>query len=331
MTRRDMTKRALIIGISGQDGMYLAEWLLEQGYEVHGASRRVSSGEHEQLSHLVNRVTLHPVDLADQSSIHAVVRESQPCEVYNLAAQSFVPTSWTQPIFTADITGLGVVRVLDAIRQEGSSIRLYQASSSEIFGHPLEVPQTETTPLNPRTPYGCAKAYAHMIIKNYREEYGLFVASGILYNHESPRRGLEFVTRKITDGAARIKLGMANDLHLGNLEGRRDWGHAKDYVRAMWLMLQQDAPDDFVIATGKRHSVRECCAIAFGHLGLDYNEFVQVDPKFVRVSDEPELVGDATKAREVLGWKPEISFDDMIREMAEHDLHRLERELARQA
>ena len=326
-----MTKRALIIGISGQDGIYLAELLLEQGYEVHGASRRVSSGEHEQLTHLAGRVTLHPADLADQSSIHAVVKASNPHEIYNLAAQSFVPTSWSQPIFTADITGLGVVRVLDAIRQHDPSIKLYQASSSEIFGHPLEVPQTEITPLNPRTPYGCAKAYAHMVIKNYRDEYGLFVSSGILYNHESPRRGLEFVTRKITDGAARIKLGMAKDLHLGNLDGRRDWGHAADYVRAMWLMLQQDAADDFVIATGKRHAVRDCCAVAFGHLGLDYNEFVQVDPKFVRVADEPELVGDATKAREQLGWAPEVSFEDMIREMVEHDVARLERELSRQA
>lgn len=323
-----MTKRALIIGISGQDGAYLAEWLLERGYEVHGASRRVSSGEHELLAPLLHRVPLHQVDLADQSSIVDAVQAVQPDEIYNLGAQSFVPTSWSQPIFTADITALGVVRVLDAIRQVDGAIRFYQASSSEIFGHALEVPQSEATPLNPRSPYGCAKAYAHMVLKNYREEYGLFAASGILYNHESPRRGLEFVTRKITDGAARIKLGMATELHLGNLDSRRDWGHARDYVRAMWLMLQQDAPDDFVIATGTRRSVRECCELAFGHFGLDYKDFVTVDPRFLRHADEPELVGDATKAREILGWEPRISFEEMIIEMAEHDLRRLEPERA---
>jgi len=326
-----MSNRALIFGITGQDGAYLAEWLLAQGYEVHGASPGPRDPEPGLCSEWRDRVTMHEADLVDQASITQAVRAARPREVYNLAAQSFVPMSWTHPTLTADITGLGAVRVLEAVRQVDSAIRVFQASSSEIFGNSPKAPQDESTPLNPRNPYGAAKAYAHAMVRAYREQHGLFAASGILYNHESPRRGLGFVTRKITDGAARIKLGLAKDLHLGNLDGQRDWGHARDFVRAMWLMLQQDTADDFVIATGTRHSVRDCCELAFAHLGLDYNEFVVTDPKFVRVGEGPALVGDASKARAQLGWEPSTSFEDMIREMADFDLARLEREMPSRA
>lgn len=317
-----MTKRALITGISGQDGIYLAEWLLAHDYAVHGLSRCDTPDEQERLASLGESVTLHAGDLTDQDSLVSVVAAVRPHEIYNLGAQSFVPASWTDPITTADITGLGAARILQAIREVDPAIRMCQASSSEIFGNPREVPQTEATPLNPRSPYGSAKAYAHMVVQNFREHHGLFAVNAILYNHESPRRGLNFVTRKITDAAARIKLGLAKDLHLGNLDGQRDWGFAGDFVRALWLMLQQDAPEDFVIATGTRHSVRDCCEIAFGHLGLDYRAFVVVDPRFVRAGDEPALVGNPARARARLGWEPEMAFDAMIRAMVEHDLAR---------
>jgi GDPmannose 4,6-dehydratase len=317
-----MTKRALITGISGQDGIYLAEWLLAHEYAVHGLSRCDTPDEQDRLASLADAVTRHPGDLTDQASLVAVVKAVRPHEIYNLGAQSFVPASWTDPVITADITGLGAVRMLQAIREVDPAIRLCQASSSEIFGNPREVPQTEVTPFNPRSPYGSAKAYAHMVVQNFREHHGLFAVNAILYNHESPRRGLNFVTRKITDAAARIKLGLATNLHLGNLDGQRDWGFAGDYVRALWMMLQQDTAEDFVIATGTQHSVRDCCEIAFAHLGLDYRDFVVVDPRFVRVGQEPELVGDASKARARLGWVPEVGFDAMIRAMVEHDLAR---------
>ncbi|MBN1660218.1 MAG: GDP-mannose 4,6-dehydratase [Anaerolineae bacterium] len=317
---------ALITGITGQDGSYLAEFLLERGYRVAGLVRRSSTVNFERIRHIQHRLKLVSGDLLDPSSLIAAIDEVRPQEVYNLAAQSFVPTSWAQPVFTGEVTGLGVVRLLDAIRQVDATIRFYQASSSEMFGKVREVPQCETTPFYPRSPYGVAKVYGHWATVNYRESYDLFACSGILFNHESPRRGLEFVTRKVTHGAALIKLGMARDLKLGNLDSERDWGYAGDYVRAMWLMLQQDEPDDYVVGTGKTHSVRRLCEIAFGCLGLDYQDYVRVDPRFLRPAEVDQLVSDPGKACRVLGWQPEVSFEGLIERMVTSDLKRLQAE-----
>lgn len=316
-------RRALITGITGQDGSYLAEFLLDEGYEVFGVIRRSSTETSERIAEFKDRVELVQADLTDQVSIIEAVKEVRPTEVYNLAAQSFVPASWKQPILTGDVTALGVTRVLEAIRVVNPEIRFYQASSSEMFGHVTETPQSETTKFHPRSPYGVAKVYGHWITVNYRESYGMFAVSGILFNHESPRRGLEFVTRKVTDGVARIKLGLANELRLGNLDAKRDWGYAKDYVRAMWLMLQQDEPGDYVIASGETHSVREMCEIAFVHAGLSMDDYVVVDERFYRPAEVHLLHGDCTKARETLGWRPEVSFDELIRMMVDADLERL--------
>jgi GDPmannose 4,6-dehydratase len=318
--------KALITGITGQDGSYLAEFLLEQGYDVIGMVRRTSTVNFERVKHIQNKITLVSGDLLDQMSLVDCLREHRPQEVYNLAAQSFVPTSWQQPVFTGEVTALGVTRILDAIRIVDPEIRFYQASSSEMFGKVCEVPQKETTPFYPRSPYGVAKVYGHWITVNYRESYGLFACSGILFNHESSRRGLEFVTRKITHGAARIKLGLADKLYLGNLDARRDWGYAGDYVRAMWLMLQQDAPDDYVVCTGQTHSVRELCEVAFGHVGLNWEDYVVVDLRFVRPAEVDLLVGDASKARESLGWEPTVSFEELIAMMVDADLEALRAE-----
>lgn len=316
-------KKAIITGITGQDGSYLADFLLEKGYEVHGLVRRSSTENFERISHLADRVQLHQADLLDQLSIIDVVREVRPQEVYNLAAMSFVPASWKQPVLTGEFTAMGVTRVLEAIRLlDPKGIRFYQASSSEMFGKVQETPQTETTPFYPRSPYGVAKVYGHWITVNYRESYGMFCSSGILFNHESPRRGKEFVTRKVTDAAARIKLGLARELRLGNLEAQRDWGYAKDYVRAMWLMLQQERPDDFVIATGQTHSVRELVVEAFGYVGLDWKQHVVLDPALVRPAEIDVLVGDYGKAQRVLGWQPEVDFRRLIRLMVDADLER---------
>jgi GDPmannose 4,6-dehydratase len=315
---------ALITGITGQDGSYLAEWLLEQGYEVHGIVRRASTENFDRIAHLAGRIHLHQADLLDQLSIIEVLRQVRPREVYNLAAMSFVPTSWKQPVLTGEFTALGVTRVLEAIRLlDPTGIRFYQASSSEMFGKVRETPQKETTPFHPRSPYGVAKVYGHFITVNYRESYNMFACSGILFNHESSRRGLEFVTRKVTDGVARIKLGLARELRLGNLEARRDWGFAGDYVRAMWLMVKQEQPDDYVIATGQTHSVRELVETAFGHVGLDWREHVVEDSSLVRPAEVDLLIGDAGKARRQLGWQPQVGFHDLIRRMVESDLERL--------
>jgi GDPmannose 4,6-dehydratase len=316
-------KRALITGLTGQDGSYLAELLLEKGYEVFGVVRRSSSETFDRIRHIQNQITLVQADLTDQVSIIDAIGDVHPAEVYNLAAQSFVPTSWKQPILTSEVTALGATRVLEAIRVVDRSIRFYQASSSEMFGKVQEVPQSETTPFYPRSPYGVAKIYAHWITVNYRESYGIFACSGILFNHESPRRGLEFVTRKITDGAARVKLGLATELRLGNLDAKRDWGFAKDYVRAMWLMLQQDQPDDFVISSGRMCTVRQACEVAFSHLGLDMKDHVVVDPQFYRPAEVHQLLGDSSKARRALGWIPETSFEDLIKMMVDADIERL--------
>ena len=318
-----MAKRALITGITGQDGSYLAEFLLEKGYEVFGMVRRSSTTRFDRIQHLLDRITLVPGDLLDQVSIINLIRECRPTEVYNLGAQSFVPTSWAQPVLTAEFTALGVTRTLDAVRMVDPTIRFYQASSSEMFGKVREVPQCETTPFYPRSPYGVAKCYGHWITVNYRESYGLFAVSGILFNHESPRRGLEFVTRKVTHGVAKIKLGQAESLPMGNLDARRDWGYAGDYVRAMWLMLQQERPEDYVVATGVQHSVRELLECAFGYVGLDYRDYVTVDESLLRPADVEQLVGDCTKARRQLGWEPEVSFEDLIHMMVDHDLEEL--------
>jgi GDPmannose 4,6-dehydratase len=319
-------KKAIITGITGQDGSYLADLLLEKGYEVHGMVRRASTETFERISHLVGRITLHQADLLDQLSIIDVLKEVRPDEVYNLGAMSFVPTSWSQPVLTGEFTALGVTRVLEAIRLlDPKGIKFYQASSSEMFGKVLETPQKETTPFYPRSPYGVAKVYGHFITVNYRESYGIFACSGILFNHESPRRGLEFVTHKVTDAAARVKLGLAKELRLGNLDAKRDWGFAGDYVRAMWLMLQQDRPDDYVVATGKTHSVRELVQAAFGCVGLDWQKYVVVDPKFYRPAEVDLLVGDATKAKKQLGWEPEVDFEGLVRMMVEADLRRLKK------
>ncbi len=315
---------ALITGITGQDGSYLAEFLLKQGYKVVGLVRRTSTVNFERIRHIQKRLVLVSGDLLDQTSLIAALQEHRPQEVYNLAAQSFVPTSWNQPVFTGDVTGLGVTRMLEAIRQVDPNIRFYQASTSEMFGKVREVPQNEATPFYPRSPYGVAKVYGHWITVNYRESYDLFACSGILFNHESPRRGLEFLPRKVTYGAALIKLGMARDLRLGNLEAQRDWGFAGDYVRSMWLMLQQDQPDDYVVGTGQTHSVRELCQVAFAHLGLNYEEHVKVDPRFFRPADVDLLVSDPSKARTVLGWHPTVSFNDLVVMMVEADLKRLQ-------
>ncbi len=317
---------ALITGITGQDGSYLAEFLLEQGYKVVGLVRRTSTVNFQRIQHIQKRLTLVSGDLLDQASLISVLQEYRPREVYNLAAQSFVPTSWSQPVFTGEVTALGVTRLLEAIRQVCPETRFYQASSSEMFGKVREVPQNESTPFYPRSPYGVAKVYGHWITINYRESYDLFACSGVLFNHESPRRGLEFVTRKVTHGAALIKLGMARDLRLGNLDAKRDWGYAGDYVRAMWLMLQQDQADDYVVGTGQTHSVRELCQVAFGHLGLDYQEYVKPDPRFMRPAEVDLLVSDPTRAREGLGWEPSITFEKLVIMMVDADLNRLQAE-----
>ena len=318
-------KKALITGVTGQDGSYLAEFLLEKGYEVIGMVRRTSTINFDRIRHLQDAIELVYGDLLDQVSLIAILQEHRPDEVYNLAAQSFVPTSFEQPVLTGEFTALGVTRVLDAIRLVDSNIRFYQASSSEMFGKVREVPQNENTPFYPRSPYGAAKVYGHWITVNYRESYGLFACSGILFNHGSPRRGLEFVERKVAHGAARIKLGLADELRLGNLEAQRDWGYAGDYVEAMWLMLQQDKSDDYVIATGETHSVRELCEVAFGHLGLDYRDYVVCDPKFYRPAEVDQLIGDASKARKVLGWEPRVSFEELIHMTVDADLEALQR------
>jgi len=318
-----VSKTALITGITGQDGSYLAEFLLEQGYTVYGMVRRSSTTRFYRIQHLLDRVHLVPGDLLDQVSLLNIIRDCQPDEVYNLGAQSFVPTSWAQPVLTAEFTALGVTRMLDAIRMVSPEIKFYQASSSEMFGKVREVPQKETTPFYPRSPYGVAKVYGHWITVNYRESYNLYAVSGILFNHESPRRGLEFVTRKVTHHAARIKLGLADTLPMGNLDARRDWGYAGDYVRAMWMMLQQDEPEDYVIATGLQHSVRDLLECAFGYLDLDYRDYVVVDPALLRPADVEQLVGDASKARRQLGWEPTVTFEELIRMMVEHDLREL--------
>jgi GDPmannose 4,6-dehydratase len=313
-------KRALITGITGQDGSYLAEFLLEQGYEVIGMIRRSSTVNFERIRHIQEKIALISGDLLDEVSMINMLRENRPTEVYNLAAQSFVQTSWAQPVFTGETTALGVTRVLDAIRIVDPDIRFYQASSSEMFGKVVEAPQREETPFYPRSPYGVAKVYGHWITVNYRESYGMHANSGILFNHESPRRGLEFVTRKITNSVARIKLGLDKELRLGNLESQRDWGFAGDYVKAMWLMLQQDQPGDFVVATGRTQSVRRFCELAFGHVGLDYRDYVVLDERFMRPAEVDLLVGDSSRAREVLGWQPETSFEDLVRMMVEADV-----------
>ncbi len=320
-----MTQRAVITGITGQDGSYLAELLLEKGYEVTGVVRRSSAPNLWRVEHLLDRIELRAADLLDQLSLIKVLAEVKPHELYNLAAMSFVPASWDQPMLTGEFNAQGVTRVLEAIRQVDPEIRLYQASSSEMYGKVREVPQTELTPFYPRSPYGVSKVFAHYITVNYRESYNLFAVSGILFNHESPRRGLEFVTRKVTDGVARIKLGLADSLALGNLDAQRDWGFSGDYVRAMWLMLQQTQPDDYVIATGESHSVRELVEVAFDRVNLDWKTFVRIDPKFLRPAEVDHLIGDASKARAALGWRPEIDFPALVRMMVDADLERLSR------
>jgi GDPmannose 4,6-dehydratase len=324
MSFEEFHVKALITGITGQDGSYLADLLLDKGYEVFGMVRRSSTETFERIAHIRDRLHLVQADLLDPSSMVQMLREVRPTEIYNLAAQSFVPTSWSQPVLTGEFTGLGVVRLLEAVREICPEVKFYQASSSEMFGKVRQTPQNELTPFHPRSPYAAAKAYAHYITVNYRESYGLYAASGILFNHESPRRGREFVTRKISDGVARIKLGLAKELRLGNLEAHRDWGFAGDYVKAMWLMLQQDEPQDFVIATGETHSVREFLEIAFDHLSMHWQDYVVVDPHFMRPAEVDRLMGDASKARRVLGWQPSISFPNMVRMMVDADLEILQ-------
>jgi GDPmannose 4,6-dehydratase len=316
-------KRALITGITGQDGSYLADLLLEKGYEVHGMVRRASTETFQRLAHIRDDIVLHTGDLLDQRSLTDVLHDCEPEEIYNLAAMSFVAASWSQPTLTAEFTAVGVTRMLEAMREVVPQARFYQASSSEMFGKVREVPQRESTPFYPRSPYGVAKCYGHFITVNYRESYDLFACSGILFNHESPRRGLEFVTRKVTHGVAAIKLGLRDDLALGNLDAERDWGYARDYVEAMWLMLQQERPEDFVIATGQAHSVRHLVDVAFEHVGLDPERHVRVDPQFLRPAEVEHLIGDYSKAREQLGWEPRTSFEEMIRRMVDTDLELL--------
>jgi GDPmannose 4,6-dehydratase len=319
-------RKALITGITGQDGSYLAEFLLEKDYEVLGMVRRSSTVNFNRIEQIQDDVKLVSGDLLDQSSLSCIMREYQPDEVYNLAAQSFVPTSWHQPVFTGGVTALGVTRMLEALRSEAPDARFYQASSSEMFGKVREVPQTEATPFYPRSPYGVAKVYGHWITVNYRESYDIFACSGILFNHESPRRGMEFVTRKVTYHVAKIKLGLTDHVALGNLDSRRDWGFAGDYVRAMWLMLQQDAPDDYVVGTGETHSVRELCEAAFSHVGLNWEDYVTQDPRFMRPAEVDLLVSDPTKARKTLGWKPKVSFRELIGMMVDADIALLKEE-----
>lgn len=315
-----MNKVALITGITGQDGSYLAEFLLTKGYTVHGIVRRTSGTNLQRIGHLQDQVTLHQADLLDQSSLMSIIDRVRPCELYNLGAQSFVPTSWTEPVLTAEITGLGVTRLLDSIRAVDPTIRFYQASSSEMYGRVRETPQSETTPFWPRSPYSVAKVYGHWITVNYRESYDLFACSGILFNHESPRRGLEFVTRKITHTVAQIKLGMANELRLGNLKAQRDWGYAGDYVHAMWLMLQQDEPEDYVVGTGETNTVERFVEAAFSHVNLDWRDYVVVDPKFYRPAEVDLLVADPGKAKRQLGWEPTVDFDGLVQMMVDADL-----------
>jgi GDPmannose 4,6-dehydratase len=317
--------RALITGITGQDGSYLAEFLLAKGYEVVGVVRRTSHHSYERIEHLLGRIQILPADLLDQHSLTIVIKETEPDEVYNLAAQSYVPTSWTQPVLTGEFTALGVTRILEAIRLAWPTARFYQASSSEMFGRAVETPQRETTPFYPRSPYGVAKCYGHWITVNYRESYGMYAISGILFNHESPRRGIEFVTRKVTDGAARIKLGLASELRLGNLDARRDWGFAGDYVDAMWRMLQQPDPGDYVIGTGETHSVRELVEIAFTHVGLDWQHYVKSDDRFMRPAEVDILLADPRKAKRELGWSPTVDFQGLITMMVDADLAALGR------
>lgn len=315
--------KALITGITGQDGSYLADFLLEKGYEVWGMVRRSSTENFDRIEHIKDKITLRQADLLDQLSIVELIDECRPNEVYNLAAQSFVPTSWAQPLLTGEFDALGVTKVLEAIRLIDKNIKFYQASSSEMFGKVKEVPQTENTPFYPRSPYGVAKAYGHFITVNYRESYNIFAVSGILFNHESPRRGLEFVTRKISHGVAKIKLGLADKLELGNLDAKRDWGFAPDYVRAMWMMLQHDKPDNFVVATGKNHSVRDFCEIAFKYVDLDYKKYVTTNPAYMRPAEVDILLGNPSHAKKTLGWEPEVSFEQMVKIMVETDLKRL--------
>ena len=316
-------KTALITGITGQDGSYLAEFLLSKGYKVFGTVRRASTENFERIKHIRDRIELIQADLLDQYSLVSALKQAKPREVYNLAAQSFVPTSWVQPVLTSEFTAIGVTRMLESIRAVDPTIRFYQASSSEMYGRVREVPQGELTPFYPRSPYGVAKVYGHYITVNYRESYNLFAVSGILFNHESPRRGLEFVTRKVTDGVAKIKLGLANELRLGNLDARREWGFAGDYVEAMWMMLQQESPDDYVIATGETHTVQRLVEVAFGHVGLDWNKYVKQDAAFLRPAEVDLLIGDPSKARDKLGWKPRVSFEQMIQMMVDADVKRL--------
>jgi GDPmannose 4,6-dehydratase len=318
-----MAKRAVITGITGQDGSYLAELLLEQGYEVTGVVRRASAPNIWRIEHLLDRITLRPADLLDQLSLVRLIQDVHPLEFYNLAAMSFVPASWDQPLLTGEYNAMGVTRVLEAIRQVDPTIRIYQASSSEMYGRVREVPQTELTPFYPRSPYGVSKVFGHYITVNYRESYEMFAVSGILFNHESPRRGTEFVTRKVTDGVARIRLGLADHLPLGNLDACRDWGFAGDYVRAMWLMLQQEKADDYVIASGVTHSVRQLVEVAFGHVGLDWQKHVRLDPALLRPAEVDHLIGDASKARRVLGWEPTVSFEQLVAMMVDADIEKL--------
>ncbi|WP_394850972.1 GDP-mannose 4,6-dehydratase [Pendulispora brunnea] len=321
-----MTRRALITGITGQDGSYLAEFLLGKGYEVHGMVRRSSEEKFERIAHIREKVVLHQGDLLDQFSLAALLSQIKPQEVYNLAAQSFVPTSWNQPVLTGEFTALGVTKMLEAIRHTAPETRFYQASSSEMFGRVRETPQSEMTPFYPRSPYGVAKAYGHFITVNYRESFNLFAASGILFNHESPRRGLEFVTRKVTHGVARIRLGLDTTLRLGNLDAQRDWGFAGDYVEAMWLMLQQDKPDDYVVATGETHTVQELVEIAFARADLDWKKHVKIDPAFIRPAEVDLLIGDYAKAKKQLGWEPKVRFKELVEMMVDADIERLKRD-----
>lgn len=320
-----MGKKAIITGITGQDGSYLAEFLLTKGYEIYGVQRRSSTLNLDRILHFKEKIKLIPGDLLDQSSLINMIKEVQPDEIYNLGAQSFVPTSWNQPILTGEITALGVTRLLEAILLVNPKIKFYQASSSEMFGKVQSTPQTEKTSFYPRSPYGVAKVYGHWITINYRESYNMFCVSGILFNHESPRRGLEFVTRKITNGVAMIKHKLSHELRLGNLDAKRDWGFAGDYVKAMWLMLQQDSPDDYVISTGTSHTVREFCELAFGHVGLDYNKYVKIDEKYFRPAEVHELLGDCSKAKQKLKWSPETSFEKLIQMMVDSDMRIIER------
>lgn len=319
-------KKAIITGVTGQDGSYLAELLLEKDYEVYGMVRRSSTESFERIAHIADRIELRQADLLDQLSLIELMKDVGPDEIYNLAAQSFVPTSWSQPVLTGEFTAIGVTRMLEAMRHVAPEAKFYQASSSEMFGKVREVPQTENTPFYPRSPYGVAKAYGHYLTVNYRESYDLFASCGILFNHESPRRGREFVTRKITDSVARIKLGLADKLFLGNINAERDWGFAGDYVKAMWLMLQQDKPDDFVVATGVTHSVKSFCEAAFSHVGLDWEKHVEVDQNLIRPAEVDQLIGDSSKARDVLGWELEVDFSGLAKMMVDHDLELLKRE-----